>query len=410
MKKLMLFFLGVSSVGFAQELMPIFEDTINDDNILKISSFNYYSSNRFSNDLMDKFLFGGEITQDIKDRNSNRLKGYNALGLEAEQTIQNYIPSIKPFGKDNYGMIMTFSDNHFASSNIPPGLFNLGMYGNYDYQGDTLNFSLAHAQYQHYQKLSFGFYDKKTMSSVQIGYVAGSKGFNFRTLESSFYTHPDGDSITSYLSGEGSASERFYPYLAFTGGGFSVDINLNFLFENKKGHRQVVNFKVNNLGMIFWNQNTNLYSMDDSITYKGFEIHDIIEGTASTEVDFADTLGVTHQTGRIGEVLPLELIIQKIPDHGSKQKLQPIYGFKSILTTDFFPYFFGGVYYQPIENFSGSTRVSYGGFGGLKWGLNLNYWLKDKASFYLGSYDLIGFISKNYGMGRSLNFGANIKL
>jgi len=94
----------------------------------------------------------------------------------------------------------------------------------------------------------------------------------------------------------------------------------------------------------------------------------------------------------------------------SDKKLQAILGFKAILTSDYFPYLFGGVYYAPTDNFSGSTRLSYGGFGGLQWGIDLNYWLKDKVYIGLGTFDMIGNISKKYGFGRSVNLSAHFKL
>ena len=81
-------FTGGNAV-FGQEFMYVFEDTINEDNILEIQSFNYYTSNRMSNDFMDKFLFGGEITPEIKDRTYGRFGNYNAAGGEAEQSITN---------------------------------------------------------------------------------------------------------------------------------------------------------------------------------------------------------------------------------------------------------------------------------------------------------------------------------
>ena len=65
---------------------------------------------------------------------------------------------------------------------------------------------------------------------------------------------------------------------------------------------------------------------------------------------------------------------------------------------------------MPNPYFAASTRVSYGGFGGFQWGLNLNLWLKNKVYFGLGSFDLIGLASKKYGFGRSINFSANFNL
>ncbi len=400
------------SLVSAQELNFVFEDTANNDPLIKISSFNYYSSNRFNNELMDKFIFGGNITTEIKDNNSERLKVVNTMGAESEHKIESYSPEIYPFKKDKYGMIMSFSDNHLVSSNISKDLFNTVFYGNAPYIGDTMDFSYSHIQYQHYQKFGVGFYDKKSMSSIQISYVSGSKSINARLSDSWMHSQNSMDTIELSLAGNGIRTENFSPYLAFQGSGFAVDLNYNFSFYNKKENRQIINLKINNIGAIFWNKNTYNYSIDSSNTYTGFDIQDFIgqDTSSSNTYNFVDTLGLIESQGAFVEVLPLELIVQKLGDRYSGQKLQAIFGFKAVLTSDYFPYLYAGVYYQPIESFSLSSRLSYGGFGGVKWGLNFNYWIKDKAYISLGTFDMIGNVSKKFGFGRSLNLSAYFKL
>ena len=86
-----------------------------------------------------------------------------------------------------------------------------------------------------------------------------------------------------------------------------------------------------------------------------------------------------------------------------------IFGFKSIITSDYKPYLFVGAYYSPNQKFGISSRLAYGGFGGFKVGLNANYWVKDKFEVAMGTYDLVGFASAKYGFGKSFNFSTRIK-
>lgn len=407
---LLIFFLLGSAFLQAQEHLRIFEDTVNASSMLRISSMNYYSSNRFNNAFTDKFLFGGNIDQALKDNNLKRLKNSNSVGAEAEQRIDSYTPTINPFGKENYGLMLSFSDNHFLSAGVPKGLFETAMYGNSAYAGDTINLSFAHAQYQHYQKFSAGFYDKRTLSSIQISYVAGSKGFDFYSSNSFLWTHAALDSVELQLRGQGFSTPKFNPYLAFQGSGFSVDLSYNFIFSSKKGNRQVVNFRVGNIGGLFWNRNTQNYSVDSTTFYTGFNVNDFIgKDSLNDNFNFVDTLGIVKRTGRYGEALPLELSIDKLADLQGN-KVQAIFGFKAILTQDYRPYFYAGAYYQPTSYFSGSTYLSYGGFGGLRWGLYLNYRAADAFFISLGTADMIGNISKNYGFGRSANLSMSFKL
>ena len=98
-------FVFAISCGFTQELLPLFSDTVFEKNEFQISTFNYYSSNTFNNELTDKFIFGGTITEDLKTRNANKLSGSNVLGAEAEQSITFYNKDIKLFKNPNFGFV-----------------------------------------------------------------------------------------------------------------------------------------------------------------------------------------------------------------------------------------------------------------------------------------------------------------
>lgn len=407
---LLTFALGLFNLTFGQESQIIFDDTINDSAILKISSFNHYSSNRINNQLIDKFLFGGDITQEIKDDNFNRLKRFNAIGGEFEQRIDSYSPDVNPFKKEKYGLMLSFSDNHFISANWSKDLYETALYGNANSLGDTMDLRYAHAQYQHYQKFGIGFYDKRTFSSIQLSFVSGSKTLNFHSSDSWLLSNTAGDSVSMQLQGQGVSTASGLPYWAFQGTGFSIDFNYNFLFKSKQGSRQVINLRINNLGAIFWNKATQNYYVDSTIVYNGFNVKDFINRDTAKVYNFRDTLGIIKTIGRYTDVLPMELVVEKLADRKSPNKVQLIFGFKAILTQDYRPYLYTGAYYQPNQKFSASSHFSYGGFGGFRWGLNLNYWPTEKMYFSLGSIDLIGMISKNYGFGRSANFTAYFKL
>ena len=397
--------------SFSQEPQTVFEDTINDKNVIKITSFNYYSSNHFNNALVDKFLFGGNISQELKDVNEARLGGINSIGGEMEQRIDSYSPNINPFNKEKYGLMLSFSDNHFFSANISSDIYRTAMYGNANYIGDTMDLSYMHMQYQHYQKFSAGFYDKKTMSSIQVSFVTGSRAANFHTANSFLLSHDDLDTVELQLRGQGFSTNNFSPYWAFQGNGFSIDLNYNFMFQSKQGNRQLINLRINNVGAIFWNKNSYDYYVDSTSTYTGFDVQNFLnQDSIADNYNFVDTLGVIQSMRRYTDILPIELAIEKMADRYASTKLQLIFGFKAILTPDYRPYLFVGGYYQPISKFSLSTYISYGGFAGIRWGLNFNYWPTEKLYFALGTVDMIGNISKNYGFGRSANFSMYFKM
>ena len=152
--------------------------------------------------------------------------------------------------------------------------------------------------------------------------------------------------------------------------------------------------------------------MNTEGVYTGFDIQDLLNQDTSTtsSLNWMDTLAITETSGYQVDVLPLELVVQKLADQGIDQKWQAIFGFKAIMIPDYFPYLYAGAYFKAKDNFSISSRVSYGGFAGFRWGVNINYWLKDKMYFALGSYDLIGLASKKIGYGRGVNFSMYYKI
>ncbi len=391
----------------AQELMSVYEAPDEEKSVLQINSMNYYASNRYNNALTDKFLFGGTITTDIKDRALNRLGSLNSLGGQAEQELLFYTPAFSPIGDERYGFMVEISDHHLLSTHMASDLFQTLMYGNAGTLGDTMDFGFTHAQYLHYQKVGIGIYEKSTMSSTRLNYVLGSRAFEGRLSNSWMLSQTD--TISLQLQGAGYQTDRFSPYIGLQGSGVSVDLNYNFKFETKNGREQILNLQVNNLGFIYWNQSTIDYGVDSLVRYTGFDVQDFMnqpEG-AENNYNFQDTLGIERARGNVLKALPIEFSIQKLPMRESDKKLQFIGGFKTLLTSDYFPYFYGGAYYAVSDAFTGSTRLSYGGFGRLQWGLNLNYWAGDKARISLGTFDMIGFISKTYGHGRSMHLSAN---
>lgn len=400
--------LSVSLVGFTQELNPVFEDTIFTGNRLQISSFNYYSSNFATNEFTDKFLFGGTITTEIKDRVTNRLGQTNRIGGEAEQRIDNYNGDLLPFKGDKYGLVISLSDNHLISSNIASDLFHTAFYGNADALNDTMDFRFSHVLYQHYLKFGVGFFNKSTLSSIQFNYISGSKGLEGRLNDSWLLSNTD--SIQLMFQGAGFNSPATAQYWGFQGAGFAVDLNYNFQFDSKNGYNQVLNLKVSNLGFMVWNPQTTHYEVDSLSKYTGFDIQDFINSDTDPVYNFEDTLGISTRQGKHISAMPIEFAIQKLPLRHSMQKLQYLAGIKTILTADYFPYLYAGLYYAPLNSFSASTRLSYGGFGGLQWGINLNYWIKDKAYLAVGTFDAIGLASKKFGSGRSVNFTAHFNL
>jgi len=410
--KTLLFMTSVFCLTFSygQNLSPIFEDTINVGHQINISSFNFYASNSFNNSLTNTFIFGGNISNELKDYNKSKLRNPNTLGGKAEQKIEYVNFNITPFKKlKKFGLVISLEDINFLSSNISTDLYNTMFYGNSDYLGDTMNFSHSHLQYLHYQKLSIGLIDKKLNSSLKLGFVMGTKSIDYRLGSTWMSSSPVADSIQLSLNGEGYYTANTSNYFDSKGYGFSFDFEHNIIYKNKKDKNQVIKFTMGNIGLIFWDRNTNYQYADSKTTYSGFDIMNLINRDTSNPPLSLDTLKIHTKTKSQVKLLPFELSMQKLANRYSDEKFQLIFGLKAIISSDYRPYLFVGGYYSPNQKLGISSRLAYGGFGGFKIGLNANYWIKDKFEIAIGTYDVIGFASNKLGYGKSLHLSASIK-
>jgi len=396
--------------SFGQNYSPIFGDTLNTGHQVNISSFNYYASTSFNNNLTNKFIFGGNIDTELKNFNQSNLRNSNATGGKTEQKIEYVNYNITPFKTlENYGLIASLEDINLFSSNISTDLYNSIFYGNQNYLGDTMDFSYSHLQHLHYQKISIGLVHKKLNSSLKLGFIMGNKSIDYRLGDTWINSSPTSDSIQVNLNGEGHYSDSTSNYFEPKGYGFSFDFEHNIIYKNKKGKSNVINFTLGNIGVIFWNSNTNYHYVDSKNTYSGFDIRSLINRDTSKTLLSMDTLGILSKTQPLVKLLPFELSMQKLANRFSDQKFQLIFGLKAIILSDYKPYMFVGAYYSPNQKIGISSRLAYGGFGGFKGGINANYWIKDKLEIAIGTYDVVGFISKKYGYGKSLHLSANLK-
>lgn len=351
---------------------------------------------------MGKFVFGGAITSELL--NSNAQKDFNVLGGEAEQTISYFEGSFLA-SRPNIGLTISASDNHFVAGSYQPDLFNVVFRGNAPYAGDTMDFSLAHGQYTHYQNYAIGLYDKRTQSYIRLGFLVGNQGFNYRVGDSQFHTNEDGSNLffKADITGHSTANDSSNSYFSGQGYGFALELNHNFNITTKTGKKHIINFNLSNLGSIFWNNQTENILIDSSYNFSGFDYSEI-NSVPNADMDFViDTLGITVRTGTRRESLPIQVIINKMPVFSSSQKWQSTFGFKALLMPDYRPMIFGGVYYQPNEWMSFTTRAMVGGFGGLRFSLNANFWLKENLYIGLSTLNVVGMASNELGRGKSAN-------
>ncbi len=410
MKKILVIaFFTLMFVGYTQPVDFVFRDSILNNRSFHVTSLNTFNSNAIKNDFLGKFIYGGNITNEILDASDP--KKFNVIGGEAEQTFNYYEGNLLK-NRPNLGILFSASDQHFVSSSYKPAVFNIAFRGNAPYTGDTLDMSYTHGQYLHYQNYGIGVYDKRTQSYVRLGFLVGNRSIHLRTGETYFHTTDDGSKIhletdfNGFLTNNDSTST----YLSAEGYGVSLELNHHFIFNTKSGKTHVVHFNLSNLGSIFWNGSTRNLSLDTTYSFSGFDYQDIQNVSTYTTDDIVDTLNLNDSHYNRREALPIQIIINKVPIYNMEQKWQSTFGFKAILIPDYRPMIYAGIHYQPTKSLSFASRAIIGGFGGLRFGLNANYWLKDKLYVGLSTLDIVGTSSNTFGKGKSVNLNLQLNL
>lgn len=87
----------------AQNLLPLNYDTLQRGQELNLFISGEYASSTVSNKLINRFVFGGEISNDLILKIDGKQKSLNRIGFYAEPTIEYANYQVKPFKKTKLG-------------------------------------------------------------------------------------------------------------------------------------------------------------------------------------------------------------------------------------------------------------------------------------------------------------------
>ena len=130
MKKItFLGFLFLFSTGFSQSWLPIQHDTLlNRKHEFIFSGTGDYASTSLHKSLTNKLLFGGEITDDIKEKSLKLHRGINRFGLDLSSEIEyrNYTTNL--FKKNTWGFVVKAGYFSFINALYSQDFYELTFY------------------------------------------------------------------------------------------------------------------------------------------------------------------------------------------------------------------------------------------------------------------------------------------
>ena len=108
-------------------------------------------SNTLDNNILNKFLFGGTINQELKNIWLSRFRKNNIVNLELNNGIN--------FTKNLISGDLLFSiyDKNHINLNINKDLLKLILNGNYEYQEELLSFNSSNLRVTRFQQYKIGY-------------------------------------------------------------------------------------------------------------------------------------------------------------------------------------------------------------------------------------------------------------
>ncbi len=399
---------GVSAAN-AQRLVETMRVPDSARYMLRIYGEGFYHSGAVSNNFIDPFIRGGHIDSTLKTSVLNRLKKENRAGAELNAGMALFLPGTSFFGHENWGWWFGLSQHEYLNTRFSPELFQLGFFGNRDFGSETIDLGKPQVSSLSFRKLQTGIFHKKTGSYIGIGLVQGNRFFELQGHRATLQSGAQNEFIDLSFSHDFRRSDTTSSRLTdFNGWGIATDVvwNIELFRDRPKETQKTVRISLENLGFIRWNGRSLHQQQDTSLRYSGFEVNDFIGGSGTGFSDFSlnDTLGLKYRSGGHTRLLPFTLSIAKTINPFDTRNWQSFYGARFRLLSNYRPLLFAGVHYRVSAVFAAQAMLSYGGYGGLRGGLQVETQPWPFLKIALSSSDVGGWISgRLYGRDAALS-------
>ncbi|TNE98741.1 MAG: hypothetical protein EP322_04365 [Bacteroidetes bacterium] len=397
--------LGFSWLSNAQ-VLPIYYDTIPEGSELVLSGSGDYAASSIYKEISSKFLFGGNITDEMIDRSLDKHKVVNRIGVDVsgELVYRNFKPLIK---KWNLGYQVTAGTYYFGGALYSKDLFNMVFNGNAAYKGDTADFSGSNISFTAFQKIGFGFVSSRNRSSVSFNVYNIQDRISLNVRNGFIAQSQEVDTIGLFM--DGSLTQPLNNDFN-QGIGFGVDFTYYMPIEWKNEGTAFVEFQLKNLGFGYMYQDQQVYTADTSFEFSGFRFDELFGDQAINfdTLDVLDSIGVTSGIRNTTFLLPGYLQVAKIIDEHSTAAVQTFFGVRLYPTLNYTPLIFAGVDWHAKEWLRVGASASYGGFARFRGGIYASAkWGRFKLG--LGTENIIGAVSPK-GNGLSANFRLSCEL
>jgi hypothetical protein len=387
---------------FSQQWLPALSDSSTQKHAISFTGTAENASTSLPFSITQKLLFGGEITESLKQAGLEHLKTNNRLGIVLNTEVEYRDFSINLLKRNNWGLSVKAGQFTFMGLSYPKDLYSFVFYGNTSYEkvpsgstntvvtsNNVHSLSEIKLTAESFQKIGVGFLNKRTNSTVHFNmynlYGFAACDFNRLTL----YQSQQADTLTFNYNGSFSYTDN----RNFTKGvGVGLDADLRFTISGKRKpmHFQ---FVCQNIGFAKTQHIVTEYSGDTTFTFTGLTYKQLVNESPFSVQSVLDTLGLRKKISSEIVCFPGLVQFSKLVDANTPQKVQAFYGAGMYLTSISIPYLFAGTDFKVTcsTNFKWHLGINanFGGFSIFKGGIYTTMQLKNWY-FGLSGTNLIG--------------------
>ena len=126
------------------------DTNLTQDTLILSSTINV-ESNSLNMDFASRMLFGGYINESQKNSWISKLDENNTLFAEVCNTLSFH----RNFGDNSF--YFSVADRNLAKMSFNKDLMKVALFGNYNYQGDTLHFDKTNFTLDRFQQIKMGY-------------------------------------------------------------------------------------------------------------------------------------------------------------------------------------------------------------------------------------------------------------
>jgi hypothetical protein len=386
--------------SFGQLKHPVFQDTYGS---YSVGAYGRYqlSSNAISSSMIWQAYQGKFVDRKLREQASNRLFDKNGLGVDLDCGI--YARHL-PDSAKGIGWYINVADRTHAHAVYTKDFFDIAMFGNAMFAGETANLSDLWLTFITYKQFEAGILkpietsDGRWHIGLGISFLAGNRNLNFLISKGELYTDPNGEYLEGVIQGSiETASLNSTQYIDNTGLGMSGALSVAF-----DADRFGIRLDATDMGFIRWSQNLTSTELDSTFHFEGIDVNLFGgDGFANISLDtVVDGFIKRREPQAYSTVTPGRTRLEAY--YRLKKKDVQIYaGIQYRIANGYLPYGYVGTRAPLPKGFFIDGRFAYGGYGSWNLGLEIRKRFAKVFEVRLGTNNLEGYVLPMFGTSQS---------